>query len=336
MLDKEFFIGKHLIKNGNEPFVIAEAGSNHNQSFDTARKLIDAAAEAGAQAVKFQLFLADELYPCDHALYPVFKSIELNRDWVHKLAEHAAGEGICFLASAFDPEGVDLLSDVGVAAFKVASSEIVNFPLLACMSRKGSPLLVSTGMCDLVDVIEAVEFCEQLGQTSLGILQCGAEYPLPPDNVHLRVMDVLRSMFSCPVGFSDHTTGFGAAAAAVAREGCVIERHFTLDKKADGPDHFYAMEPGELKQLVAILREVYQSLGQSQKNMLPSEKKAGRREGLYAARDLKAGEIIALDCVAVQRPAPGLRKRHLDKIVGCTLAKDICKDEPLDWNSIQF
>ena len=334
MLNAEFYIGNCLIRNGAKPFLIAEAGSNHNQSLDSALKLVETAAKAGAHAVKFQLFEAERLYPYGTELYNIFRLIELNRDWVPKLAEHAKDCGIEFMASAFDKDAVDLLDDLSVSAFKIASSETVNLPLLAHIARTGRPIIMSTGMCDMVDIITSVDFCQHMGVNSIALLQCGAVYPLSPEQAHLRVMDVFRDFFGCPVGFSDHTIGYTVAMAAVARGACIIEKHFTLDKKSEGPDHFYSVEPDELSEMFDLLRKTYVSLGRGEKTMLPEEKEVGRREGLYAARNLWEGEVLVEEDIEIRRPAIGLRKRHIGEITGCSLSKDLPKGAPLNWDDV--
>jgi len=336
MLNNEFKIRNLTIKNYETPYVIAEAGSNHNQSLEIAYKLIDVAANAGAQAVKFQLFKAEKLYPVGTKLYDIFKSIQLNSDWVPKLAEHSRSCGIDFLASPFDKGSVDQLEEVEVAAYKIASSEMTNTRLLAFIAQKKKPLFLSTGMCDLLDVVDAVELCSSLGAKSIAILQCGAVYPLPPDKANLKVMDVYASMFGCPVGFSDHTLNFGASVAAVARGASIIEKHFTLDKEMEGPDHSYALNPEELKQFVQLVQEAHNSLGSFEKSLLSQEKKFGRREGLYVNKNIKKGARLNDNDVEIKRPALGIRSRHLPKIIDCYLKKDIKKGAPIQWGDLYF
>jgi len=336
MINTEFKIEEHLIKTGAQPYVIAEAGSNHNQSLDTALKLIDVAAVAGAHAVKFQLFVAEKMYPKGTKMYDVFKSIEFNQDWLPKLVHHSQSLGIAFMASAFDNESVDLLDGVGIPAFKVASSEVVNSRLMGHIASKKKPVIISTGMCDLVDVLAAVEQCEQLGISSVSLLQCGSVYPLPSEQVNLRVMDAFSSIFHCPVGFSDHTLGLAASIAAAARGACIIEKHFTLDKESEGPDHFYALNPTELSQMIKMIREVHNALGNSEKYMLPQEKEMGRRDGIYLKNNLAAGIILQNNDIETKRPALGLRSRHLDKVIGSCLKKNLTAGTPLQWEHLSF
>ena len=333
---ESFNIGNASIAAGGRPFIIAEAGSNFNQSLDTALRLVDTAAECGADAVKFQLFRAEELYPAGSEMHKIFKSVELNPDWVPRIAAHAAARGIQFFASAFDRKSVDVLDAAGAPAYKIASSETTNIPLLSYIAAKGKPLVVSTGMCDMVDVAEAVNACEGAGNRSIALLQCVAMYPLPPELVNLRVMDLLGEVFGCPVGFSDHTLGIGPSIAAVARGAAIIEKHFTLDRKAEGPDHFYALEPAELKALVTGAREAHAALGRPVKEMAPEERRLGRREGLYAARPIARGSTLAAEDVAARRPALGLRSRYRDTVIGAVATRDIERDAPLSWDMLRF
>ena len=256
MLKPEFEVFGKRIGPGAPAYVIAEAGSNHDKSLDTARRLIDAAAAAMCDAVKFQLFDTDELYSPDHANYAIFKSIELPADWLEPLKSHAEASGLAFFASVFDRRSADRVEAVGVPAYKIASSETTKLDLLAHIAAKGKPLFVSTGMCDLVDVMEAVACCERNGNDRVALMQCVALYPARPDDANLAVMDKFRSQFGCPVGYSDHVLGTTIAVAAAARGANVIEKHITLDRNSPGPDHSYAIEPDDLAAMVRQIREV--------------------------------------------------------------------------------
>ena len=334
MLNPGFKIGNRMVGGDTSPYVIAEAGSNFNQDLDIARKLIDTAAEAGADAVKFQLFRADLLYTEGGKMYDIFKSIELPAQWVPKLSKHAKDQGIVFVASAFDRESVDVLVEADVPAFKVASSETGNLPLLRYIASFGKPVILSTGMCDMVDVEEAVNICMSSGNPDIALLQCGAVYPLPPECANLRVIGRFVERFGCPVGFSDHTLGSAAAIAAVGLGAKIIEKHSTLDRNSEGPDHFYALEPKELTQFVSGIREAYAALGSSEKHLLPKEREVGRREGLYLLRGMKRGEVLTDKDIIVKRPAIGLRSRYLQTIIGARLARSAEKDTPITWDMI--
>ncbi len=318
------------------PYVIAEIGSNFNQNLDTAKRLIDVAVEAGANAVKFQLFRANFLYPNGGELHDIFKSIELDPDWVPLLERHATERDIHFMASAFDVDSIDVLEAAKVPAHKIASSETTNLGFVHYVASTGKPVIISTGMCDMVDVEEAVNVCLGAGNDQVMLLQCGAMYPLPVENANLKVIPSFASRFKCPVGFSDHTLGQVAAATAVGLGATVFEKHFTLDRASSGPDHFYALEPQELKAYVAAIHEASAALGSAVKQMLPKERELGRREGVYAARAMKRGERISPADLALKRPALGLRARYATAIAGATLRGPVEKDQPITWDMLTF
>lgn len=336
MLKTQFYIGDTLIGGKSAPYVIAEVGSNFDKNLDKARKLIDVANEAGANAVKFQLFRADVLYPNRDGLFDVFKSIELDAEWVPLLDKHARDQGLHFIASAFDMGSVDVFEAVNPPAHKVASSETTNLGFLHRLASSGRPIIISTGMCDMVDVEEAVNTCLGSGNSQVVLLQCGALYPLPNELANLRVIQSLARRFNCPVGFSDHTLGHVAAITAVGLGATVFEKHFTMDKKSAGPDHFYALEPVELKLYISAIREAHEALGSGEKQMLPKECELGRREGLYLARNMTKGEIITEEDILIKRPAIGLRARYAAAVVGATLSQALEKNQPINWNVLTF
>lgn len=336
VLKNTFKIGDVTVGKGAAPYVIAEVGSNFNQDMDTARRLIDVAAEAGANAVKFQLFRAAALYPNGGELHDIFKSVELDATWLPLLARHTEERGLHFSASTFDSGSFEELKTYGVPFHKVASSETTNLQFIHRVASTGKPIVISTGMCDFVDVEEAVSVCLGVGNSQVVLLQCGAMYPLPPELANLRVIAAFAERFGCPVGFSDHTLGHAASVAAIGLGGTVFEKHFTLDRSAKGPDHFYALEPQELKSYVAALHEAHQALGEPVKKMLPQERELGRREGLYAARALAEGETITAADIVPRRPALGIRARYAGTVIGATLTKAIDKDQPLSWDVLSF
>lgn len=336
MLKNELKIADTSVGGTAPPYLIAEVGSNFDKSLDKARRLIDVAAEAGANAVKFQLFRADALYPNRDDLYDIFKSIELDVEWVPLLDQHARDQGLHFMASAFDMESVDALEAINVLAHKVASSEATKLGFIHKLASTGKPLIISTGMCDMVDVEEAVNVCLGANNRQIILMQCGSMYPLPKNLANLRVIQTLARQFNCPVGFSDHTLGFVAAIAAVGLGATVFEKHYTLDKKGAGPDHFYALEPEELKFYISSIREAHEAMGSGEKYMLPKERELGRREGLYLARNMAKGETIAVSDIVAKRPAIGMRARYASAIVGATLTQAVEKDQPLSWEVLNF
>ncbi len=327
-------VGHKHIGFNERAFIIAEAGSNHNQNLDQAKKLIDVAAASGVDAVKFQLFKAEFLYAPGDPAFNIVKDNELPRQWVDTLMGYANKKGVIFLATPFDHEAVDLLDDCGMPVFKIASSEVTNFIFLRYVASKKKPVILSTGMSDMSDVYDAVNVIRQTGNQDIVLLQCSALYPTPVSQVHLRVMDTLREAFHVPVGFSDHTLGILFPAVAVACGACVVEKHFTLDRTLPGPDHSYAIEPGELVQMVRDIRAVEAGLGVSEKKFLPDEKAQTRRESLFAARDMKSGEIFKIEDVVIQRPATGLPVRFLKFVLGQKINRPIKKDDPLAWDML--
>jgi len=336
MSNTSFLIDGREVGRTKPPYIIAEIGSNFDQSLSVARQLIDECAEAGVDAVKFQLFQAENMYPESSELYGIFKSIELPPDWLPDLRSHATNRGVHFLASPFDCVCVDRLVDVGVPALKVASSETTKLGLVQYMASKGLPMLVSTGMCDLVDVSEAVTACERAGNRSIALLQCGARYPLPIAESNLAVMATFHNLFGCPVGFSDHTEGSTACITAVGLGASIIEKHVTLDRNSDGPDHFFAMETRELKGFVLALKDAHTAIGGGRKDMLDEERSVGRRDGLYAARALKTGDVLSIDDISIQRPAVGIRGRYCDAALGAIVNTNIADGEPIRWEDINI
>jgi len=336
LLNNNLVIANKTIGTETSPYIIAEIGSNFDKDFDKALRLIDVAAEAGADAVKFQLFRANKLYPNGGELYDIFKSIELDPNWVPKLRDHASSRNVHFMASAFDFDSLNVLEDAKVPAHKIASSETTNLGFLHQIAKTQKPLIISTGMCDFVDVLEAVNTCIAAGNRNIALMQCGALYPLPIDLSNLNVIRSFSAQFGCPVGFSDHTTGHVAASTAIGLGACIFEKHITLDRSSAGPDHFYALEPEDLKAYIETIRQSHQALGSFDKEMLPKEREIGRREGLYFSRSLKSGETISSSDIEIKRPALGLRSRYSNSIVGAKLSKDVEKDQPITWEAIIF
>ena len=324
-------ISNKILGDGHPCFVIVEAGSNHDGKFEQAKKLIDIAVGAQADAVKFQLFKAEFLYSPGDAAFSIVKENELPRDWLKELNSYAQKKGIIFMATPFDNEAIDLLVKIKCPAIKIASSEVTNLPLVHYAALQQLPILLSTGMSNLADIYEALEVIRRAGNDSVALMQCSAVYPANAEDVLLRNMDTLKNAFSLPVGFSDHTLGILMPPVAVARGACVVEKHFTLDKRLPGPDHSYAIEPDELAQMVKDIRTVEKSLGSLQKAMLPQERKFGRREGLYAARDIARNAEFAQDMIMSQRPAVGIDARFLKFVIGRRTKRNFKTGEPIHW-----
>ncbi|OGW97626.1 MAG: hypothetical protein A2Z81_09705 [Omnitrophica WOR_2 bacterium GWA2_45_18] len=328
-------VANRLIGEEEPAFIIAEAGSNHNGKLSQAKELIDAASRGGVDAVKFQLFKAEFLYAPQHPAFSIVKENEFPRDWLAELTTYANKKGILFLASVFDREAVDLLMKTDTPAFKIASSDTVNLPLLRYAASKKKPIFLSTAMCNLADIYEAIEVIRNEGNEQIVLMQCSALYPTEPSQVHLRAMDALKGAFRRPVGFSDHSLGILLPPVAVARGACAIEKHFTLSRKMKGPDHSYAIEPDELKLMAQNIRTVEQSLGSLEKVMLPEEKKLARRESLFARQDIGQNKEITAEMIEVKRPATGVEARFFLAFVGRKAKRAIKKGDPLLWQDAE-
>ena len=307
---------------GQPCFVIAEAGVNHNGDLGMAHRLVDVAAQAGADAVKFQTFKAERLAMPDapkakyqlqttdtaESQYEMLRRLELSAEAHRNVVAYCREKGILFMSSPFDEESADFLAELGVAVFKIPSGEITNVAFLAHVARKGKPLIVSTGMSYLGEVETAVRTLEQTGNRDFVLLHCVSDYPARPGDVNLRAMQTMAAAFGVPVGYSDHTPGLEVALAAVALGACVIEKHFTLDRNLPGPDHQASLEPDELAALVQGIRTVEAALGHGRKEPAASEANttAVARKSLVAARDIPSGTVLTEDLIAVKRPGTGL------------------------------
>jgi pseudaminic acid synthase len=341
-------IGDRVVGGGAPVYVIAEAGSNHDRNLDQAKRLIDVAAAAGADAVKFQTFTADRIVaetttrakylegilPPGKTMSDLFRELELPREWHATLFEHATAAGLDFISTPFDFEAVDLLDSLGVKAFKVASYELWHLPLIREIASRGKPIICSTGMADLADIQDAVDTVAATGNDQLILLHCVVNYPPPFADLNLRAIETMRSAFHVPVGYSDHSPGITAPIVATALGAAVIEKHFTLSRDLAGPDHRFAIEPDELTSMVRAIRDAHDALGSGIKRMAPAEADLylTARRSLFAARDIAAGTILSDDDVAVLRPGTGIEVRDLPKVIGRTAHRAIGRHEPLAWD----
>lgn len=337
-------IGERILGDGAPVLVIAEVGVNHDGDLDTAIALVDAAADAGAEAVKFQTFDAAALATpaADLAAYQrerdvasagqreMLERLELGAEAFATIAEHCRRRGVLFLSTPFDLDSAALLVELGVPAFKVGSGELTNLPFLHALSAYGRPLLVSTGMATLDEVGAAVTVVGR-GGAPLVLLHCVSSYPAPTSEANLRALATLREAFGVPVGYSDHCLGAEVTLAAVARDACVIERHLTLDRARPGPDHAMSMEPGELAELVSAIRTVEAALGDGVKVPQPSERETRvvARRSIVAARPLAAGQRLTANALAIKRPGDGLPPSRLDELLGRRLIRALTVDQQL-------
>jgi len=351
-LATSFHIAGRPLGAGEPCYVIAEAGSNHDGNLDQALRLIDAAAAAGADAVKFQTFSADGLYSRNTPMIGYLKEQGLVRSgetvhdlmdriampwqWHRRLIEHCGERGITFLSTPFEEAAVEELERVAVAAYKVASFEIGHLPLLRLIGQTGKPVILSTGMAGLGDIERALETLQAAGCRQVALLHCAIGYPPSFQDLHLRALQTLQQAFGCPVGFSDHSTGLTAPVAAVALGAALIEKHFTLDRSRPGPDHHFSLEPGELRQMVQAVRDCQVALGSGVKYRTAAEEELYRkaRRSLVARVAIPRGQIIEADMLAVKRPGTGVPPHLSDWIVGRPARRDIAADEVIMPNMV--
>lgn len=345
-------IGSHKVGAGSPSFLILEAGVNHNGDLDRALALVDAAAAAGADAVKFQTFRTSELVTAaaTKAEYQrrttagaedqadMLRRLELGEAEHRALIDRCHATGILFLSTPYDRASVDLLVRLGVAALKIASTDTTNVPFLEYCARTGLPLFVSTGMSTIAEVDSAVSASRRGGCRALVLLHCTSEYPAPAAEANLRAMETLHRCFGVPVGFSDHTEGIDLAPVAVALGASVIEKHFTLSRALPGPDHAASIEPAEATEMIRSIRRAEAALGDGVKTVVSSEaaNKSVMQKSLVAARDLRVGETLTAEMLAAKRPATGLPPAMLPLLVGARLKRDLARDTRLELSALDF
>ena len=330
-------------------YIIAEAGSNHDRDLKTAIALIDVAADAGCDAIKFQSFTGDDIaseYQSELTTLPnefrkwgnnlkeLYESCALPEDFYGPIVDHARERGIHFFSSPFSEKAVDKLASIGVPALKIASFELVHLPLIRHAASTGIPLIMSTGMAGLGDIERAMDAAISGGATQVALLHCGSSYPLGPSGAHLAAMDTLRKAFGVPVGYSDHTLGVGVPVAVAALGGNLLEKHITLSRNGDGPDHGFAIEPKELKDMVSQMRDAQLAVGSPRKVRQPEEEDNARRgrRSLFTVDRMKAGDVLASDKVKVVRPGVGLEPMFLELLLGKRVNRDVPADHPLTWD----
>lgn len=326
--------------------VIAEAGVNHNGSLELAKKLVVEAQNAGADIIKFQSFKTEMLVTknasqadyqrlnsgnCNNSQYNMLKSLELNHHQQKELMHFCIEHNIKFLSTAFDLDSIDFLHTLNIGLWKIPSGEITNFPYLKKIAEYNEPTILSTGMCNMDDIENAVFVLLSHGlcKDKLSILHCNTEYPTPMQDVNLKVMSTLKKKFGVKVGYSDHTQGIEIPIAAVALGACIIEKHFTLDRNLPGPDHKASLEPSELKAMVQAIRNVEKALGSTIKRVSPSEAKNINiaRKSIVASRDIKKGEIFSEENLTTKRPGNGISPMQWDSVLGKKACKDFIADE---------
>jgi len=334
---------------GYATYIIAEMSANHNQDFDQAARIIEAAKEAGADAVKLQTYTPDTLtINCDNdyfqikgtlwdgrALYDLYSEAYMPWEWQPKLKVIAEEIGIDLFSTAYDPSAVDFLEEIGMPAHKVASFENVDIPLIQKMARTGKPLIISTGMATLGEIEEAVQAARNAGATQIALLKCTSAYPAPPEEMNLRTIPHLAEAFNVPVGLSDHTLGIAAPVAAVALGACIVEKHFTLSRSIPGPDSAFSLEPHEFKTLVEAIRTVEKALGEVHYGVSEREAKSRVfRRSLFVVKDVRVGEIFTEENVRSIRPGHGLASKYIKDILGRAAARHVARGTPLRWDLV--
>src|SRR5579863_3474055 len=341
-------IGGRTIGAGHPAYVIAEVSANHHQDFEQAVRIIRAAAEAGADAVKLQTYTPDTItIACDRkefrinsgtiwdgtTLYELYGQAYTPWEWQPRLKQIANDLGLDLFSSPFDATAVDFLEKMNVPAHKLASFELVDIPLIQKMARTGKPLIMSTGMSTLEEIEEAVQTARQAGATQIALLKCTSAYPAVPEEMNLRTIPELAKRFEVPIGLSDHTMTISVPVAAVALGACIIEKHITLSRSTPGPDSAFSLEPHEFKSMVHAVREAEKALGAVHFGL--SEKEAGMRafrRSLFVVQDMKQGEPFTTENVRSIRPGHGLHTRHLEEVLGRRAARNIERGTPLSWD----
>lgn len=331
------------------PFVIAEMSGNHNQSLDRALQIVDAAAQAGAHAIKLQTYTADTLtlnvahgdfFISDEAslwkgksLYDLYKQAYTPWEWHAQIMARARERGMICFSSPFDETAVDFLEELQVPAYKIASFENTHLPLIRKAAATGKPLIISTGMATIAEIDDAVRTAREAGCTQIVLLKCTSTYPATPENSNVITIPAMRDSFAgCEVGLSDHTMGCGVAVAAVALGATVIEKHFTLRRADGGVDSSFSLEPQELSQLVVESERAWQALGAVTFGGTKSEAKSRVfRRSLYIARDMKTGEVLTRDNLRIVRPGYGLLPKYFETVLGKRINKDVVVGTPLTW-----
>lgn len=347
----EFNIGDFNI-GGQRPFIIAELSGNHNQDFDTAVKMIDAAAQAGVDAIKLQTYTADSMtLNIDSAdfvigeqdslwhgekLHSLYAKAATPYEWHEPLFAHAKKLGLAAFSSPFDEDAVDFLDDLGVPCFKIASFELTDLPLIARAASKGKPLIMSTGMASQQEIQEAVDTARQQGCQQLVLLKCTSTYPASPENTNLVTMTDIQKQFDCLVGLSDHTCGIGVSLASIPLGACVIEKHFVLDRSLGGVDAEFSMEPHEFKMLTEEAKRIYAALGKVQYGGSDAEQQSKKyRRSIYVKKPIAVGEGFTRDNIQIVRPAFGLAPKHWEQVLNSVATDALQPGQALQWENVR-
>lgn len=348
MIMNSIKIGTVTIGAAHKPFVIAEMSGNHNQSLERALKLVDAAAESGAHALKLQTYTADTItlkgaYVINDTnslwsgkeLHDLYKQAYTPWEWHEPIFKRAKEKGMLAFSSPFDESAVDFLESLNVPAYKIASFENTHIPLLRKVASTGKPVIVSTGVATIADIDECMQTLKGAGCKDIILLKCTSTYPASPENTNLYTIPHLANLHKCIVGLSDHTMGVGASVAAVALGARVIEKHFTLKRSDGGVDSAFSLEPEELKMLVTETERAFLALGEIQYGIQPAEEKSKLfKRSIYVSKDIKAGDVLSSENLKIIRPALGLEPRYWEVVLGRKAKSDLKAGIPLTWDNI--
>ena len=344
-------IGRRRIGPGQPCYIVAELSANHHQRFESAVELVRAAKASGADAVKLQTYTPDTItIDCDNAhfqigrgtlwegrkLYDLYGEASTPWEWHAPLLELAESLGMAGFSSPFDATAVDFLEGLGVPAYKIASFELVDLPLIRRVARTRKPMILSTGMASMEEIEEAVDTARRAGARELVLLACSSAYPSPPEAIRLRRIPDLAARFGVVTGLSDHTLGIAVPTASVALGACMIEKHFCLSRSEPGPDSAFSLEPAEFTAMVEAVRTAEKALGLAEYGVSAAEQASQVfRRSLFVVQDIKAGERFTSDSVRSIRPGNGLHTRHLDEVLGREAARDIARGTPLSWDLVR-
>jgi len=321
----------------NPTFVVAEAGLNHNGDIGIAKKMIDAAIETGVDAIKFQTFKTEEFLSRSSEYFNIFKNVELSFKDFEELNGYAKKKNIIFFSAPFDLISAEFLEKLDIACFKIASSDLTNIPLIKKIASTKKPMIISTGLANLEEIENTIDYCKRENNNKVILLHSVSNYPTNPMETNLKAMDTLRNKFQCPVGYSDNGDSLLVDLTAVSMGANMIEKHFTLDKNMQGPDHSFSIEPNNLKKLISDIRLIEKMRGTGEKKPQNSEIDAIKaiRKSITARTDIMKGQKISLDNVAIKRPQNGIEPEYLEQIIGKSVIKDISIDSPINFEDLK-
>jgi sialic acid synthase SpsE len=347
---KEIMIGKRMVGHGHPSYIIAEIGANFDQSLSKAKELCDAAKEAGADCAKFQSFISEKIVSgkgfarmqlkgvhgsWGRPVNEVFKDAEFPREWHAEVAAHCQKIGIDFSTSPYDFEAVDLCAELKLPYIKIGSGEITWLEMLEYVAKKGLPMILATGDATLSEIDEAIRTIESTGNKNLVLLQCITNYPSMIESANINVLKTYQNAFDILTGYSDHSAGDVVILGSIALGGCVVEKHFTLNKKDKGPDHPHSMDVAEFTLMVNHIRQLETAMGSTRKFVVEEESETVyvQRRGLYAARDIKQGQVLTAEDITALRPALGILPKYKNVLIGKQAKTDIAANEPLFWDN---